>query len=426
MMPGRTGSSVADHPTVAGRVLQLGADPSDDEETALRKVLVLLSALLIVPLALLWGCVYWFAGAHLAAAIPWLYAGVSVASIAFFHRHRSFIWLAVSQLVPYLVLPFVLMWILGGFQTGSAVCVWGLFAPLAALLLFGPRGAAPWLAGFLALVAMSAVAGAVWNPSLNVVPPWVTDALFVLNIGGVTGVAFGLLAGFRGVREDLLTAARGLVRRYLPVDVAATLLADPGRLQLGGELTEATVLFADLRGFTSYCESLRPDLAVALLNRYFALAVPAIAAEGGTPIGFAGDQIMAVFNAPRRHPDHARRAARAALDIQARIDAIADEGQSPRFGIGINTGLVLVGNIGSASYWNFTAIGDVTNLAARLQTLARAGEVVVGADTARGLAGFARLSPLGRVSIRGRKESVEAFRLQGLGDPPLVTTSGGR
>ncbi|MFZ0168854.1 MAG: adenylate/guanylate cyclase domain-containing protein [Candidatus Dormiibacterota bacterium] len=407
--------------SVAGRVLGLGADPNDDEETALRKVLVLLGAVLIVPLALCWGAVYWFSGAHLAAWIPWLYAGVSVASIGAFARHRSFLWLAGSQLVPYLILPFLLMWILGGFQSGSAVCMWAVFAPLAALLLFGPRAAAPWLIAFLALLAASVAAPAIWRWSANEVPHWVADAFFVLNVAGVTIVAFALLAGFKGRREGLLVAARGLVHRYLSADVAATLLADPRRLQLGGELTEASVLFADLRGFTAFSETLPPDVAVGLLNRYFAVAVPAIVAEGGAPIGFAGDEIMAVFNAPTRYEDHVLRAARAALEVQARIEEIAEDAKSPRFGVGINTGLVLVGNIGSSEFWNFTAIGDTTNLAARLQALARPGEVVVGPETAQALTGVARLSPLGEVSIRGRSGPIDAFMLHGLlvGDDAL-------
>jgi class 3 adenylate cyclase len=400
--------------TVVGRVLRIGADRADDEETALRKVLVLLGAVLIVPLALLWGVVYWFAGAHLAASIPWLYAGVSLASIAAFARHHSFRWLAGSQLVPYLILPFALMWTLGGFKGGSVVCLWALFAPLAALLLFGPRAAAPWLVVFLALVAASVAAPDVWSPPPNTVSSGFVDSFFVLNVGGVTAVAFALLSGFKGRREGLLTSARRLVHRYLSADVAATLLADPGRLRLGGELSEATVFFADLRGFTSFSESLRPDMAVGLLNQYFALAVPAIVAEGGTPIGFAGDEIMAVFNAPKRCLDHALRAARAALEVQTRIERIVDSPGAPRFGIGINTGLVLVGNVGSPDFWNFTAIGDTTNLAARLQALARPGDVVVGPDTARAIAGAARMSPLGPVPIRGRGAPAEAFRLYGL------------
>ena len=123
---------------------------------------------------------------------------------------------------------------------------------------------------------------------------------------------------------------------------------------------------------------------------------------------------MAVFNAPMRHEDHVLRAARAALEVQARIEQIAEDAKSPRFGVGINTGLVLVGNIGSSEFWNFTAIGDTTNLAARLQALARPGEVVVGPETARALTGVARLSPLGEVSIRGRSGPIEAFMLHGL------------
>ncbi|MBV9529162.1 MAG: adenylate/guanylate cyclase domain-containing protein [Sphingomonas sp.] len=401
-------------------MLQVGADRADDEETVLRKVLVLLGALLIVPLALLWGVGYWFAGAHLAATIPWVYAAVSITSIAAFARHHSFRWLANSQLVLYLILPFALMWILGGFKGGSVVCLWALFAPLAALLLFGPGVAAPWLVVFLALVAASVAAPDVWSRPPNAVSSGFVDSFFVLNVGGVTTVAFALLSGFKGRREGLLASARGLVHRYLSADVAATLLADPSRLQLGGELCEATVFFADLRGFTSFSESVRPDVAVGLLNQYFTLAVPAIVAEGGTPIGFAGDEIMAIFNAPKRCQDHAMRAARAALEVQARIEQTADSIAAPRFGIGINTGLVLVGNVGSRDFWSFTAIGDTTNLAARLQALARPGDVVVGPETARAIAGSARLSPLGPVPIRGRSEPAEAFRLDGLLAVPRV------
>jgi class 3 adenylate cyclase len=174
------------------------------------------------------------------------------------------------------------------------------------------------------------------------------------------------------------------------------------------------VLFADLRGFTAASERISPDEAVRLLNRYFALALPIVEAEAGTPIQLAGDQVMAIFNAPERHTDHAVRAARAALEIQRQVDAAVGAEELPRFGIGINTGPALVGNIGSESFFNFTAIGDTTNLAARLTAEAAAGEVVLGPATAAAVRAVARLTARPGLRVKGRAEPIEAFVLEEL------------
>ena len=100
-------------------------------------------------------------------------------------------------------------------------------------------------------------------------------------------------------------------------DVATALLADPTQAALGEEVAEVTVLFADLRGFTPFSERTTPDRVVAMLNQYFGRAVPVLLANGGTVVQFVGDAVMALFNAPARQPDHALRAARAALGMQA-------------------------------------------------------------------------------------------------------------
>ena len=348
-------------------------------------------------------------GAPRAAAIPWLYVLISVLSVALFSVNRSFRWLAASQLIPYIVLPFALMWVLGGFRTGSAVALWAAFAPLGALVVSGPRAAAPWLAVFLALLVASAFFE-VDDPEL--LSPSAVESFFVLNLGAVTAVALGLVSVLLGGRDATLDAVRGLIRRYLSPAVASTLLAEPGRLELGGEVAEVTVLFADLRGFTAASERATPDEAVALLNRYFAVALPIVETGGGTPIQLAGDQVMAVFNAPTRHADHAVRAARAALEIHKQVEATISGG--PRFGIGLNTGPAIVGNIGSDSYRNFTAVGDTTNLAARLTAEAAPGEIVVGATTADAVRQVARLRPLPELTVKGKSAPVQAFVLEAL------------
>ena len=215
-----------------------------------------------------------------------------------------------------------------------------------------------------------------------------------------------------GGREGALASVRMVVRRYLPPELVAALSADPHRLDLGGEVAEVTVMFADLGGYSTYAESRAPSEVVALLNRYFAAALPAILDEGGTPVQLPGDAVFAIFGAPTPRADHAARACRVARGILARTAHLAvPPTGGPRFSIGINSGPALVGNIGSDEYRNFTAIGDTTNVASRLQNLAGPGEIVIGPETARLLGGSLELTPLGSVTVKGRAGLVDAFRI---------------
>ena len=127
------------------RLLAIGTEPDDDEDTRSRKLLLLVAALAITPLAVVWGAIYWLVGAPSVAAIPWLYVVISLASLVAFAITRSYRWFAIGQFAPYMSLPFVLMWTLGGFVPGSGVAVWAGLAPLTALLL-GHRRAAVLLA----------------------------------------------------------------------------------------------------------------------------------------------------------------------------------------------------------------------------------------------------------------------------------------
>jgi class 3 adenylate cyclase len=198
--------------------------------------------------------------------------------------------------------------------------------------------------------------------------------------------------------------------------VATALVADPDQAGLGGRIGEVTVLMADLSGFTPFAERTAPDAVVAMLNAYYGAVVPVVLDEGGTVVQFVGDAVMALFNAPVRQPDHALRAARAGLRLHRAVEGAARPGW-PRFRVGINTGPALVGNIGAAQMRNFTAIGDTTNTAARLQGIAEPGQVVV-ADSTRLLLGHrAHIRPRGPVAVTGRREPVTCFTLTALGSP---------
>src|SRR3989442_337221 len=180
---------------------------------------------------------------------------------------------------------------------------------------------------------------------------------------------------------------------------------------------DVTVLFADLRGYTAFAERRSPAEVVAMLNAAFGASVPIVLEEGGTVVQFMGDAMMAVFNTPSPQPDHARRAARAALAMQRAVLSLPGAGQ-PKFRVGINSGPALVGNIGGAGIRNFSAIGDTTNLAARLQTYAPEGSVVIGARTYELIRDIADVRSLGTPALKGKSEAVEGYELVGLRDDP--------
>jgi class 3 adenylate cyclase len=206
-----------------------------------------------------------------------------------------------------------------------------------------------------------------------------------------------------------------LFRPYLPSVVAQRIRRDdPAASRLGGEEREVSVLFADLAGFTSFSETRRPTDVIAMLNVFWAAVVPVIDASGGVIEHFAGDGILAIFNAAGDQPDHAARAARAGLAIVATATPVtAAHPGWPTFRIGINSGRVVVGNVGAEGRRSFAAIGDATNIAARLMATGQPGQIVI-ADGTRSLLGDAfRVSPLGATRVKGKRQPVDAWLLVG-------------
>lgn len=207
-----------------------------------------------------------------------------------------------------------------------------------------------------------------------------------------------------------------LFRPYLPQAYAARLRAGDRSPGVAEERT-VSVLFADLAGFTAFSEAHAPMEVVTMLNTYWATAVPVIDAQGGAIEHFAGDGILVQFGAVTDQPDHARRAARAALELLRVTDALAaDHPGWPRFRVGINTGSAVVGTIGAAGRLSLATIGDTTNLGARLAGVGEPGETVIGAATREALddairTGEVVVRPLGRVSVKGKREPVDAWVL---------------
>jgi len=212
---------------------------------------------------------------------------------------------------------------------------------------------------------------------------------------------------------------QALFGRYVSPQVAAMLsLEDPDLVRPGGTRREISVLFADIRGFTSIAESLPPEQVVNLVNTYDDPLTRVVFEQGGFLDKFTGDGIMALFGVPLSQPDHAERAVRAGLEMQAvarQVSAQRGEVEWPiRYGIGVTSGEAVVGNIGGEERMDFTAIGDVVNLAARLEGCAQPGEVLISEYTYELVKDVVEAERLPPIKVKGKKEPVVVYRVVGM------------
>ena len=273
----------------------------------------------------------------------------------------------------------------------------------------------------------AAFGGLYLDATLARVDRWHAEAIAAVAAADARGESPDrVLAHLRreGATDDdvrlLVQAARELsrldasFRPFLPAVVARRIRTDPGPSRLGGEEREVSVLFADLAGFTTFSENRPPTEVIGMLNEFWAAVVPVVDAAGGSIEHFAGDGIMTIFNAAGDQPDHARRAARAALATLAASRPVSTSHPDwPTFRIGINTGQAVVGNVGAADRHSFATIGDTTNTAARLMAAGEPGQIVISGSTRRGLGDAFAVKEIGPTRVKGMREAVEAWLLTG-------------
>jgi class 3 adenylate cyclase len=234
---------------------------------------------------------------------------------------------------------------------------------------------------------------------------------------GVLGRAMEEMAGSLARSEaELLvqTRVRSALSRYLAPDVVERVVRDPDALALGGQVCEATVLFADVVGFTRLASGLPPEAVVSLLNELFGIATQVVQHRGGMVDKFIGDSVMAVWGAPRGAPDDPLRAVQAAADLRRWLDT-GNRRWRQRWGVevhlamGLHTGQAVAGNVGSEKRMEYTVIGDAVNIAARVERLAKGGQILVSEATrdriaALAAAGAPELSPAAATLRAGPRE----------------------
>ena len=398
------------------RLTLVGADPSDDEDLRARKALLVLISVLILPVAALWGALYLAFGSPVGV-VPLVYFGILLGAIAVFSRTRDFPWLLRVGQVDILLAPTLSMIPLGGFLASGGVGLWGILAPLGALVFSDVRSAVRWYAAYLVVFLGSGIAGEVIGPIPPTLPGWFTSTMLALNIAVGGTIVFTLLAVFAGQRRDALAAlereqakSESLLQNILPSSIADQLKA---RIQpIADEFGSTSILFADVVDFTPWSERLRPDEVVGCLDHLFSHFDELAERHGLEKIKTIGDCYMVAAGVPTPRSDHARALALMALDM---LDAMHSDDEIRGFGLelrlGINSGPVVAGVIGRKRFL-YDLWGDAVNTASRMESHGTPGRIQITRATYELLAEEFECEPRGTIMVKGKGE-VEAWYLIG-------------
>ncbi|MCK9226155.1 MAG: adenylate/guanylate cyclase domain-containing protein, partial [Candidatus Muirbacterium halophilum] len=211
---------------------------------------------------------------------------------------------------------------------------------------------------------------------------------------------------------------RNSFQRYTSPAVVEELLKNPDMLKLGGKKAELTVLFSDIVGFTTYSEKYQPEKVVSILNEYLTAMTDVIMDHNGTLDKFVGDEIMAIWGAPVHHKEHAQLAVKCGFAMLAKLDELVlkwkKDGVEPfNIGIGINTGDMIVGNMGSPKRMDYTVIGDAVNTGARIESLTRQFKTsfIVSENTYERVKDFVEAELLGKVTVKGKSIQIKVYKL---------------
>jgi adenylate cyclase len=400
---------------------QIGADPRDDEDARADKALLVLISVLILPVSLLWAVLYLAFGSPVGW-VPLGYFVVLLASIVVFSRTRDFgRFLLVGQ-VAILLAPTLSMAPLGGFLDSGGVGLWGILAPLGALVFSDVRSARRWYVAWVVVFLGSGLAGELIGGVSPTVPRWFTSTMLALNVTVGGTIVFTLLAVFARQRKDAIQALReeqaraeNLLLNILPRSIAERLKVETRTI--ADQFTSASILFADVVDFTPLAERLPARDVVAVLDRLFSHFDALAEHHGLEKIKTIGDCYMAAAGVPTPRPDHARALSLMALDMQEAmrsVDKVGPLGLELR--VGINSGPVVAGVIGRKRFL-YDLWGDAVNIASRMESHGTSGRIQITRATKELLGDEFVYEPRGTIAVKGKGE-IEAWYLVGRDGAP--------
>ena len=382
-------------------ITRIGSDLTDDDDSRLQKSLLVICAILFMFAGWAWGLMYFFFREPLAGSIPFSYGIFSLLSIIYFARTHQYAFFRFSQLLLILLLPFLLMVTLGGFINGSAVILWALICPLGALLFDNTRHALRWFVVFMGLVIFSGFLQP-YVRLTNHLSQNVVIFFFVTNLLAVSSLVFLMVSYFVGQKNMFQQKSETLLLNILPKEIAA-ILKNESRT-IADHYDKASVLFADMVGFTPLSAQLPPVEMVELLNEVFSYFDSLVDKYNVEKIRTIGDSYMVASGVPRGRPDHAQALVRMGLEMR---DYIATHmfchNQRVNFRIGINSGSMIAGVIGRRKFV-YDVWGDAVNIASRMESHGLGGAVQITRATYDLIQDEFLCEPRGTVNVKGKGE----------------------
>jgi guanylate cyclase len=387
----------------------LGAAPDDTPEVRLQKA-IQVNAVVLGGLPFQFGLAAFFGGlgAYFSMWTVLMFATLSLTNLLWLARQpRSFPLFKFVQLFVAVVSPAVGTLCLGGFLESGIVQIWGVVAPMLALMLYTPRQAVNWLVFyFVVLIGVSLIAPLM--PVLDRLPPEIVNGIALVNVALIVSMMFAALYFFVKQRELAFQLLRGeqeksenLLLNILPQDIA-TILKNENRV-IADSFEGASILFADVVNFTPMSAQMTPVELVELLNEVFTYFDALVEKYGLEKIKTIGDCYMVASGVPRPRPDHAQALTHLALDMQAYVASREFHGRQLAFRIGLNSGPVVAGVIGRKKFI-YDLWGDAVNTASRMEAHGGAGLIQITRTTYELVKDDFVCEPRGVVNVKGKGE----------------------
>jgi len=411
------------------RLRAAGVQPGDSADLALKKQLLLFAMGLMTIVPVTWLVLYSVMGLQISPTLTFGYQIATLAVLVFYVVTLNFAVFRFMQLALFLFFPFVLQWSLGNFISASGVVLWGLLAPIAAILLCGPRDSIPWFIAYIFIIAMSAIVDYNLAEAIvkgPVIPAKASVIFFGLNFMLMGGIVYALLrysaTETEKAKASLEDAHRllqieqerseRLLLNILPGPVAERLKQDSGTIADG--FADVTVMFADIVNFTSIAGGMAPQQIFAMLNRVFSSFDALAEKHGLEKIKTIGDAYM-VAGGLNDDPERDYTASIASMAIEMRGLAATElkVGDQPiQLRMGIGTGPVVAGVVGKKKFI-YDLWGDTVNIASRITAEGGPGNIQVDMTTQRRLRGRFEFDPPQTVYLKGKGDTV-IFRLRGM------------